>query len=251
MELYSLNYEYIIMVLKKHIFCFLSCLFSGLILSQVDLSGNWQGIIQLDGQTIEKSSLLYANFNQKGTALDGKMRDEIVGKDFYAVKRLKATVLKNEITFNQTIIEKQKQNAQTNWCLLSGTLSYNDSSGYLIGTFKSTDCKRYTGKIILYKSTAEFSATTQSPLGLNCLHWNKLHSNCLRFLVHYRLSCLKQRETRQKTIVHLQKEVAKSSKNDAYFDTFRSTATQAKASMDLVQTYKVHLVNQYLFSFEF
>lgn len=164
MELYSFNYEYVTMVLKKHIFCFLSCLFSGLIVGQVDLSGNWQGIIQLDGQSIEKSTLLYANFNQKGTALDGKMRDEIVGKDFYAVKRLKGTVLKNEITFNQTIIEKQKQNAQSNWCLLSGTLSYNDSSGYLIGTFKSTDCKRYTGKIILYKSTAEFSATTQSPL---------------------------------------------------------------------------------------
>ena len=174
MELYSFNYEYVTMVLKKHIFCFLSCLFSGLILSQVDLSGNWQGIIQLDGQTIEKSTLLYANFNQKGIALDGKMRDEIVGKDFYAVKRLKGTVLKNEITFNQTIIEKQKQNAQTNWCLISGTLSYNDSTGYLIGTFKSTDCKRYTGKIILYKSTAEFSATTQSPLSHA---WHKLFIN--------------------------------------------------------------------------
>ena len=81
-------------------------------------------------------------------------------------------------------------------------------------------------------------------------HKNFLGHNCLRLLVLYRLSCLKQREARKKTIVLLQKEVSKSSKSDAYFETFRSSGTQAKASMDLVPTYKVHLVNHFLFSFD-
>lgn len=35
---------------------------------------------------------------------------------------------------------------------------------------------------VVLRPTFISNATTQSPLGLNCLHWNKLHSNCLRFL---------------------------------------------------------------------
>ena len=164
MELYCSNYEYNTMILFKKTFLFFYCAFIGVLNCQTNLSGSWQGIIQIEGQTLEKSTLIYADFQQKGALLEGKMRDEIVGTDLFAVKRIKGSVTANTCSLNQTIIEKQKQTAKTSWCLIGGTLNYSDSTGYLTGTFKSTDCKRYSGKIILFKSTAEFSATTQSPL---------------------------------------------------------------------------------------
>ena len=68
--------------------------------------------------------------------------------------------------------------------------------------------------------------------------------------VHCRVSCLKKREARKKAIVELEKEISKSSKSNAYYDTFRSTARDAKASMDLVETYKVHEVDTVLFENE-
>jgi len=61
---------------------------------------------------------------------------------------------------------------------------------------------------------------------------------------------LKARESRKKAIVELEKEVSKSSKSDGYYATFRSTARDAKASMDLVETYQVHEVNSFMFSIE-
>jgi len=171
MELYFSKYEYQFMVLFKKAFLVYCFALTGAINCQPNISGNWQGIIQIDGQTIDKSALLYAEFNQKNGALEGKMRDEIFGSDLFAVKRFKGSITKNSISFNQTIIEKQKQNTKTSWCLISGTLTYSDSTGYLTGSFKSSDCKRYSGKIILYKSSAQFSATEASPLSHS---WVKL-----------------------------------------------------------------------------
>lgn len=152
------------MFLFKSSFFIYCLLFSKAIYSQSVFTGVWQGIVQLEGQALEKSTLIYAEFTEKGTNIEGKMRDEIYGSDLFAVKRLKGTQFKNTLTLKQSIIEKQKQDTKTNWCLLDATLNYSDSSGYLTGFFTSSDCKRYRGKIILYKSTANFSSTTSSPL---------------------------------------------------------------------------------------
>lgn len=54
--------------------------------------------------------------------------------------------------------------------------------------------------------------------------------------------CLHLRRSRQKAIAELEKQLTKSSKNDTYFDAFRQTATAARASMRLVETYQLHQV---------
>ena len=112
MELYFSKYEYQFMVLFKKVFLVYCFALTGAINCQPNISGNWQGIIQIDGQTIDKSALLYAEFIQKNGALEGKMRDEIFGSDLFAVKRFKGSISKNSLSFNQTIIEKQKQNSE-------------------------------------------------------------------------------------------------------------------------------------------
>ena len=131
---------------------------------QLKLAGVWQGVLQIDGQPSEKSMLLYAEFKQIGSTIEGKMREELFSTDLFSVKRLKGTITATSFKFSQSVIEKKKQTSKTNWCLIEGVLNYSDSSGYLTGKFTSSDCKRYTGSIILYQSNAQFSATEASPL---------------------------------------------------------------------------------------
>jgi len=160
------NSEYVTM---KHLIicCFLliSSTFCGL--SQVDFNGVWQGVMVKDGAKNEQGSLLYADFSINGKTLEGKMRDEIFNTDFFAVKKIKGSANGNEINVNQFVIEKKIGSAKITWCKIDAKLIYNDSTGYLEGRYVSTDCKNNTGKIILYKSTAIFSATETTPLTHN------------------------------------------------------------------------------------
>ena len=133
-------------------------------LSQTDFNGVWQGIMIKDGYKNEQASILFADFREKKGVIEGKTRDEIFNTDQYAVKKIKGTSKNNEIKFNQFVIEKKKNSSKTNWCNIDADLFYNDSTGYLEGRYTSTDCKRNTGKIILYRSKASFSATDTSSL---------------------------------------------------------------------------------------
>jgi outer membrane protein OmpA-like peptidoglycan-associated protein len=132
------------------------------VMAQTSLEGIWQGILIKDGSAIEQSSILFAEFKENSGSIEGKTRDELYNTDQYAVKRIKGTADQNTLTFKQIVIERKKNSSKTNWCLISATLSYSDSSGYLEGRYTSTDCKRNTGKIILYRSTAAFSDSDTS-----------------------------------------------------------------------------------------
>ncbi|MEN9997210.1 MAG: hypothetical protein RI922_200 [Bacteroidota bacterium] len=129
--------------------------------SQVNFNGVWQGLLIRDGQKQEQATLFYTSFIVNSGSLTGKTRDETYNTDFYAVKQIKGSQKNNELSFNQTVIEKKKNAPNTTWCKIESTLTYNDSTGYLEGRFKSTDCKNFSGKIILYRSKATFSANDQ------------------------------------------------------------------------------------------
>lgn len=132
--------------------------------SQVNFNGVWQGIIVKDGYKNEQALLFYTNFNISDKVVSGKTRSELYNTDFFAVKQIKGNVKGNEITINEFVIEKKKNSPKVNWCNLDATLKYNDSTGYLEGRYKSTNCKSNTGKIILYRSKAAFSANETTML---------------------------------------------------------------------------------------
>lgn len=144
--------------------------------SQTDFNGVWQGIMVKDGFKNEQGSILYTSFTVNSGIVEGKTRDEVYNTNEFAVKKIKGSVKKNVIQFNQIVIEKKKNNSKTNWCNIDASLTYNDSTGYLEGKYTSTDCKRNTGKIILYRSTAKFSATEESMLAHS---WMKFFLNDL------------------------------------------------------------------------
>ena len=161
---------------KFYLLCFF-ILSSMRVLSQTDFNGIWQGLMIKDGFKNEQASILFADFKITKGVVEGKTRDEIFNTDQYAVKKIKGTCKNNEIKFNQYVIEKKKNSSKTNWCNIEADLFYNDSTGYLEGRYTSTDCKRNTGKIILYRSKASFSATDTSSLSHS---WYKSFVNDLK-----------------------------------------------------------------------
>ncbi len=130
--------------------------------AQANFSGTWQGLITKAGQSYEQSTLLYIEIKQDMESISGYSREEVNGKDFFAVKHLKGKVNQNNLFIQQTVISKSKNSSRAKWCRLKMELTYDSITGYLKGDFISTDCKRILGKILLYKSDFDFS-TTEKP----------------------------------------------------------------------------------------
>ena len=144
----------------------LSVVFSVLTLASMAqslLSGNWQGLLIRDGGTIQQSTIIYLSIPSSEKEFIGKTREEIFDTDLFAVKKMKGSTNVKNMSFQQTFIEKKKTNSKTTWCMLSATLTYTDSTGYLEGRYTSTDCRSSRGKIILYRSTEAFPDVDNSP----------------------------------------------------------------------------------------
>ncbi len=122
--------------------------------SQVD--GKWQGLLIKSGETPDKGQIIYLEINTKNELI-ARTREEIVGKEAYAVKKCKGSYQKGTLNLKQTVVEKKKDASGVRWCNLDFELAYIDSTGYLTGTFKSTDCRGMQGKIICFASTIDFT----------------------------------------------------------------------------------------------
>lgn len=122
----------------------------------IDMNGTWQGVIIPAGQKIKDGTLLYAEFKIANGKLTGSMRDEVYETDLYAVKLIEGEFKKENLSFKQIVVEKSKKSSSNKWCRLNGSLNYNPTSGYLTGKYTSSDCKRASGEIILYKSEFKF-----------------------------------------------------------------------------------------------
>jgi outer membrane protein OmpA-like peptidoglycan-associated protein len=125
--------------------------------SQVNLKGNWQGILLKDGKKSAESEIFYLSIEMNGTSINGKSREEYYRSTNYIIQKTKGSVEKNEIKITQFIVEKKKISSKISVCSIDLNLHYVDSTGYLEGTFISNSCRGNTGKIILYRSTVTFS----------------------------------------------------------------------------------------------
>jgi OOP family OmpA-OmpF porin len=137
--------------------------------SQINFNGVWQGILVRDGSTLEKGTIFFANINSEDGNVEGSTREEIYDSEYLAVKKIKGSSDSSTINFKQYVTEKKSSSARITWCNYDITLTYNDSSGYLEGRFKSTDCRRVSGKIILYRSHDVPFSTSETPLLIH--HW--------------------------------------------------------------------------------
>lgn len=138
------------------------------VFSQINfLEGTWQGIIMTGGETYKKGNAIWFDFKIDKTTgvMKGESRIETPFTHYFAYKNIKGRAEdRNIIHFEDVIIGLQENESGKYWCTNKGTLTYNDSTGYLSGAWTSDDCKRLTGKIILYRSKYQLSRTDTTSL---------------------------------------------------------------------------------------
>ncbi|MCH2230220.1 MAG: OmpA family protein [Crocinitomicaceae bacterium] len=144
---------------------FLFTLFTAFGYSQINFSGNWQGVIIRAGQKIDEGTLLQLQIDNSSGTLNGISREEIRDKDSYAIKKISSQSEGNNLTFEQIVIQKSTKSSRIKWCRLKANLFYNEKTGYLEGKYESVDCRRNIGQIILFKSNMEIEQTESSERG--------------------------------------------------------------------------------------
>lgn len=140
----------------KHFLTILILVISTFNLWSQSLHGTWKGVLIPSGKSIEEGIVVYAEFNINNQHLTGKMREEIPADEAYAIKQLKGKIKDNQLDFSQFVIEKSTRSKGTKWCRLNGSLTLNEATGYLKGTYTSSDCKRFMGEIILFRESFSF-----------------------------------------------------------------------------------------------
>jgi OOP family OmpA-OmpF porin len=133
---------------------------AGICLSQKSvlnpIQGTWKGVLLKDAQKESEAIVFYLDLVIKDGEITGKTREELYDTDLFAVKRIKGKIDGNKFNFNEFVIETQKSSSKTTWCNSDFVCVYTDSTGYITGSFSSSNCKRLSGKIVLYRSLEKF-----------------------------------------------------------------------------------------------
>lgn len=119
------------------------------------IGGTWQGLMIRNGQAAAQGTIVYLELDPK-TGDPLRSREEVTGKDAYAVRKLKGSATGKSLSFEQGVIVKKKDLSGNRWCAISATLTFNDSTGYLEGSFTTTECRGVSGRIVLYRSREQF-----------------------------------------------------------------------------------------------
>jgi OOP family OmpA-OmpF porin len=147
---------------------FLAILFSSFtFFGQNELDGVWQGFIVQNGKANDQSNPFYLSIETAGGKTSGQSREEIYDTEFYGVGKLYGTVKNGIFEWKHVVYQKKVGNSKISWCKLNATLVYNSTTGYLEGTYTSSDCRNVAGKMVLFKSKAKFSDEASSFISQN------------------------------------------------------------------------------------
>ncbi len=127
-------------------------------IAQVKMDGIWQGLIVKDGAKWSESSVLFLEINSVDKNLTGRTREEVTKSDCYMIQKIKGTITDSvSIKFKQYITETKKTTPKITWIPFEAKLSFDTLTGYLAGSYTQLAGRKTTGKITMYRSTAEFS----------------------------------------------------------------------------------------------
>ncbi|NRA12525.1 MAG: OmpA family protein, partial [Crocinitomicaceae bacterium] len=104
----------------------------------------------------------YVDFKLSDGVLTGNIREEKFETDYFAITVLGGTQESDVLNYKQIAVGLNSKTSKMKWCRKFGELTYDSKKGYLTGSFKSSDCKRSSGELILYKSYFELSKTKDS-----------------------------------------------------------------------------------------
>jgi len=136
--------------------------------SQVKITGEWQGIMIQNGDSIKNSKPIYFSFYLVNGLLEGKFREELYGTTEYSIASLTGkSNSKNKINFQLKNYSKKTSDRLYN-CLLNFELAYNEKSGYLEGKYICQKNTHINGKIMLFRAQFIFNET---PFNLVSHNW--------------------------------------------------------------------------------
>lgn len=142
------------------------------------LDGVWKGSMFANGTSIESGKAIYMEIqNSKSASIVGKTRNEVYNTNDFAIKNLKGESKNSIFTFNETVVSKKATGSKTNWCRVQFSLTYNQKTGYLEGTYTSTECRNFSGKVVLYQEETPFPEETINP---ESHHWFDLLAKDLK-----------------------------------------------------------------------
>ena len=154
------------MKIKLLFFLFnLTSLFS---FSQVKITGEWQGIMIQNGDSIKNSKPVYFSFYLVNGLLEGRFRQEIYGEPAYSIAQLTGkSSSKNKINFQLKKYSKHNSDRLYN-CLLNFELAFNEKTGYLEGKYICQKNTEINGTITLFRAQFNFN---EAPLNLVSHNW--------------------------------------------------------------------------------
>lgn len=120
-------------------------------------TGTWQGVFIETGRPMESGSIVYVDFNIDDGVLKGNMREELFETNYFAITVISGSQESNILKYKQIAVGKNEKASRMKWCRKTGELKYDSVNGYLTGLYKSVDCKRLSGKLILFKADFELS----------------------------------------------------------------------------------------------
>ena len=125
--------------------------------SQVKITGEWQGIMMQNTDSIKNGKPVYFSFYLVNGLLEGKFRQEIYGKTAYSIAHLTGkSSSKNKISFQLKNYSKNNSDQLYN-CLLNFELAYNEKNGYLEGKYICQKNTQINGKIMLFRAQFVFN----------------------------------------------------------------------------------------------
>ncbi len=125
--------------------------------SQVKITGEWQGIMIQNGDSIKNSKPVYFSFYLVNGLLEGKFRQERYGTVEFSIAQLTGkSSAKNKINFQ---LKKYSKNSSINLhnCLLKFDCTYNEKNGYFEGDYDCLTNSSIKGKIILFRTQFVFN----------------------------------------------------------------------------------------------
>lgn len=129
-------------------------LLSNQLTAQVELKGLWQGFIKHSHQDIDAADVIYIQFDEDKT---GFTRIELLNETVFAIKQFSAKQKDNKVSIEENYIKSSANSRDAPKCKLVFDLEFEPETAYLKGFFKSSDCRRVMGEVVLYRNEGEIN----------------------------------------------------------------------------------------------
>lgn len=123
---------------------------------QENLEGLWRGAIINAYQDVESADVIYIYIDSTDQ-LNGLARIEKLNSEDFALKNFTGKIKNDEIQIKEQYIKSSTHSRDAPKCKLDYNLKYNSETGYLKGSYISSDCRNKVGEIILYRSEGDIN----------------------------------------------------------------------------------------------